>query len=192
MELTYNPEIKSKSRLKYSNTFFYVYLTNFIKIKYTFRLTVLLFFVFGFFVVVVAQRYILLLLLMLLVVFWLLWLLMLLMLTRSCKAKMRKVFHHPVAHVILIALIVLDIVLLLVVLLVDIDVIEGTEYRRLFNALQTTVKSSALYFEQLDFKKKTSLQRHFVLVFRQSFIFVVMESNMNYFTSIKRYIIYRF
>ncbi|XP_022343685.1 voltage-gated hydrogen channel 1-like [Crassostrea virginica] len=42
----------------------------------------------------------------------------------GCKAKMRKVFHHPVAHVILIALIVLDIVLLLVVLLVDIDVIE--------------------------------------------------------------------
>lgn len=42
----------------------------------------------------------------------------------GCKAKMRKVFHNPITHLIIIAFIVLDIAILLVVLLVDINVIQ--------------------------------------------------------------------
>jgi hypothetical protein len=38
---------------------------------------------------------------------------------------MRKVFHSPATHAVIIALIIIDIILLLVVLLVDIDVITG-------------------------------------------------------------------
>ncbi|XP_062571869.1 voltage-gated hydrogen channel 1-like isoform X3 [Saccostrea cucullata] len=42
----------------------------------------------------------------------------------SFRRKMEKVFHSPITHGIIIALIIIDVLLLLVVLLVDIDVIE--------------------------------------------------------------------
>ncbi|XP_056022951.1 voltage-gated hydrogen channel 1-like isoform X2 [Ostrea edulis] len=42
----------------------------------------------------------------------------------SCRRRMKKVFHSPATHTVIIALIILDIILLLVVLLVDIDVIR--------------------------------------------------------------------
>ncbi|XP_061172291.1 voltage-gated hydrogen channel 1-like [Saccostrea echinata] len=42
----------------------------------------------------------------------------------SLRMRMKKVFHSPATHAVIIALIIIDVLLLLVVLLVDIDVIE--------------------------------------------------------------------